>query len=408
MWRRTEVWLALALVGVLFAVALSGGPLTEGESESRQPSTFLSGPLGAKGLAATLRRLGVPVRQRRRPLFDLAADSAGPGSGELLAFLDIDVPTAPELAAVRDYVGRGGRVFVAGYTGIERCFGYGSEALGRSQYALDSAAVAAPDPDWDLPHTRRVLARLPAESLYERPPDLRRFRGARCAPLFPTRVDTVLATAGKDRRPVALELRFRSGGRALLLADVRYARNRVLKETDAGLFLVPWLLSTRPRWIAVDEYHQGYGRGGSLWGAAARWLISGPPGWAILQLVAVALVALGVSAVRFGPARRVIERRRRSSLEHVEALAAGLEGGGGVDTAVALTLAGLRRRLHRPAVTTLAEERRWLVTLELSLPTAKGRAAARRLKHIATHPGGVERVLDAAQAVEDVWEEMRD
>src|SRR5438034_6802331 len=58
-------------------------------------------------------------------------------------------------------------------------------------------------------------------------------------------------------------------------------------------------------------------------------------GWAILQLLGVALVALAVAAVRFGPARSVIERRRRSPLEHEEALAAGLEGAGGVDTAVA-------------------------------------------------------------------------
>src|SRR2546430_12202492 len=33
------------------------------------------------------------------------------------------------------------------------------------------------------------------------------------------------------------------------------------------------------------------------------------------------LVALAVAAVRFGPARSAIERRRRSPLEHVEALA---------------------------------------------------------------------------------------
>src|SRR5438034_1805023 len=47
-----------------------------------------------------------------------------------------------------------------------------------------------------------------------------------------------------------------------------------------------------------------------------------PPGWAILQLLGVALVALAVAAVRFGPARSVIERRRRSprSEEHTSEL----------------------------------------------------------------------------------------
>src|SRR2546426_3232421 len=51
-----------------------------------------------------------------------------------------------------------------------------------------------------------------------------------------------------------------------------------------------------------------------------------------------------VAAVRFGPARPVLERRRRSPLEHLEALAAGLEGAVGVDTSIGLTVAGLRRR----------------------------------------------------------------
>src|SRR5438034_1357712 len=107
-----------------------------------------------------------------------------------------------------------------------------------------------------------------------------------------------------------------------------------------------WFLDGRTRQIVVDEYHLGFGAGGTLPGASWAWLRHHPPGWAILQLLGVALVALAVAAVRFGPARSVIERRRRSPLEHVEALAAGLEGAGGVDTAVALTVSGLRSEEH--------------------------------------------------------------
>ena len=127
----------------------------------------------------------------------------------------------------------------------------------------------------------------------------------------------------------------------------------------------------------------------------------------MLQLATVALLWIGVRAVRFGPARAVIERRRRSPLEHLEALAAGLEGAAGAGTAVALTVAGLRRRLHRTGRRPADDDRRWLAALELSLPTPRGRAAARRLWHITSDPGGGERVLAAAQAVEDVWEELR-
>ena len=125
--------------------------------------------------------------------------------------------------------------------------------------------------------------------------------------------------------------------------------------------------------------------------------------------MAVALVALAVAAVRFGPALTVIERRRRSPLEHLEALAAGLEGAAGVETAVSLIVSGLRRRLSRSGFAPRGgrDPRHWLLALELASPTLRGRAAVRRLQQITTQPGGPERVLAAAQAVEDVWEELR-
>jgi hypothetical protein len=151
----------------------------------------------------------------------------------------------------------------------------------------------------------------------------------------------------------------------------------------------------------------GFGQDGSLMGASWGWLVAHPVGWAVLQLAAVALVALAVAAVRFGPARSVIERRRRSPLEHLEALAAGLEAAGGADTAVALTVSGLRRRLGRAGLMRPEEQASWLAALELALPTAAGRDAVRRLQELIHQTGGPGRVLAAAQAVEDVWEELR-
>ena len=137
------------------------------------------------------------------------------------------------------------------------------------------------------------------------------------------------------------------------------------------------------------------------------WLANSPAGWALLQLMGVGLVAVAMAAVRFGPAQAVIDRRRRSPLEHVEALAASLEGAGGVDTTVALIVAGLRRRLGRAGVLRPDEQQAWLSTLELALPTVRARDAVRRLQQAETQPGGPERALAAAQAMEDVWEELR-
>ncbi len=260
------------------------------------------------------------------------------------------------------------------------------------------------EPFGSLPAAHRVLARIPTESLYERTSAGAAGSWPFCRPLLATAIDTLLTT--RDGRAVALELRFAGGGMVLLLADVAYVTNRALKETDAAIAVVPWLLAVPTRLVIFDEYHLGLGDGGSLWSASGQWLRRSPGGWAILQLLAVSLVGLATGAVRFGPALSVIERRRRSALEHLEALAAGLEGTSGIETAVGLIVAGLRRRLSRSGYVMRANTRQWLIALELASPTPRSRSAVRRLQHLTIHPGGPERVLAAAQAVEDVWEEL--
>jgi Domain of unknown function (DUF4350) len=404
MLRRGERAVVLGVVAALVLAALAGvlaGP-TRGIDDPRL-STTLAGPNGAKGLAQALARLHIVVQQRRRPYFDLAGDSARPARPLLLTFLGIAEPTARERVAIRDYVGRGGRIFVADATGIEACFGYVSRPLRRG--AEGDSTVVQFAVIRRLPATRRLLWPLPAESLAAATAEGQ--DGNRCppGPGAAARVDTLLRTIYD--RPVALRLRYPSGGEAILLADGRFLTNRALKETDAGLAVLPWFLAGPTRRVTVDEYHLGFGEGGSLPGASWAWLLSHPLGWAILQLAAAALVALAVHAVRFGPAQHVIERRRRSPLEHLDALAAGLEGAAGFDSAVQLLIAGLRRRLSRTGAVAPGGEAQWLAGLDLALPTPRGHAAVRRLQGLDNEPGGGARVLAAAQTVEDVWEELR-
>jgi hypothetical protein len=195
------------------------------------------------------------------------------------------------------------------------------------------------------------------------------------------------------------------------MADAGWFRNRLWRDTDVPYVVLP-LLTTHSRQgrVAWDEYHQGFGREGptlaiSTW----EWLRQTPAGWAILQVLAVGLVWLGVAAVRFGPARSVIERRRRSPLEHLEALAAGLESAAASDVAVQRIVSGLHRRLSRTGMLAADPKRlaSWLDGLQLAMASERGRTAVRRLRDLITQRGGVERVLAAAQAVEDVWEELR-
>jgi hypothetical protein len=123
--------------------------------------------------------------------------------------------------------------------------------------------------------------------------------------------------------------------------------------------------------------------------------------------VLVGLIALVVAAVRTGPIRSAIVRTRRSSIEHVRALATALQAARGHDVAVDLLIRGLRRRLSRDARPGREPVAAWIGTLASRVRTAPARAAATRLMTL-TRPGrSVDDVLAAAHAVEDVWQDLR-
>jgi hypothetical protein len=227
--------------------------------------------------------------------------------------------------------------------------------------------------------------------------------------LAPARADTLLSVG--NGWPMAVRLTFEGGGRALLVADSRWLENRVLKNTDAGALVIPWMLALQPRRIVADEYHQGFGRSGAIFTAALGWLVRSPAGWAILQLAFAGLVALAAGAVRFGPALHVLVRARRSPVEHLDALAAGLERSGGHRTAMELLVRGLRRRLQRagaPGRPGPEQSAAWLDALGRATDRPETQRAVKRLRSLMREPGsGEEQVLRTAQAVEDVWQALK-
>ena len=404
---RAELGLAAVLAAALVIAAVAGGrQRVAPPSYDPRTSTYVAGPLGTKAVYDVLIALGRPVARRRTPLFDLEAGSKR--APALVAVLDPAIDLQPaELDAVRAFLRRGGAVLAAGDGGgITRCGGWQVSSSGR--YVLDSVAVRTPE-NLALPPTAYYLApdTVPATTLEARKRRLIPAATSDCARFVPVATDTLLARI--DGRPVALRLTYPGGGLLTLVADPGYFRNRAWKSTDAPRVALAWLTPPHGGPVIFDEYHQGFGGGESQARVVFGWLVDAPAGWAILQITAVALVLLALSAVRFGPALSVIERRRRSPLEHLEALGAGLESAAGTETALELLIAGLRRRLSRTGYVSdrRGDQYQWLRTLELVLPTPRGRRAVRELQHIYNHPGGGERVLAAANAVEDVWEELR-
>jgi hypothetical protein len=394
--QRTELAVGAGIVFVLGVTAgLIGLQRARLADTDPRRSTFLAGPSGARGFAEALGRLGVTVEPFRRPIGSL--DTAA--TGTLTAFLDPSLAlSAREGQLVADLRGD---LLVAGVRANSAFMCLGWEVSSR----YDDSAAVVPPPGAEarrFPRPRAVLVRraqaeaVDSASAEDDAP-------VRCTAPAATAVDTLLRTT--DGRPVVVRLRLEDGRRATLIADGRWFTNRSLRETAAGPFVLG-LVVPRYRRVVVDEYHHGFDASRTLSGATLEWTLHSPWGWAILQLAGVGLLALLASGVRFGPVRAGIERRRRSPLEHVRALATALAAARGHDVAVGLIVQGLRRRLSATGRSAPGDIRRWLDGLEPAVRSANGRAALATLTAVTQRPASAEDVLHAADAVETLWEEL--
>ena len=415
---RLEIGLTLLLASAIAVAIWAANRAPHTPPFDMRASTYLSGPDGSKGLYEVLRSLGRPTERRRTPLFTLAEERAHRPAILVLLNPVIGLQDA-ELQQVVRFVRGGGAVLASGWgAGVTRCTGWRAQ---RASPRDDSVAVRLPSAGGSLrlPRAGRVLTRITNEDTTSTQLQglIKGEAGSGigiCGTLVPFQQDTVID--GVNHRPVILRLSYRGGGTITLVADPGWFTNRIWRNTDVPIVALPLLTPRpeRPGRVAWDEYHQGFRdtEGTSLAAHTWSWLRGSSTGWAVLQLVAVALIWLSLTAVRFGPARSVIERRRRSPLEHLEALGAGLESADDADTAVQRLALGLRRRLGGARgggiQTTDGTVVPWLENVELATRGPKGRAAVRRLRNLLTvRDRDSARVLHAAQAVEDVWEELR-
>ena len=395
---RAEIGLAL-LLALGITIAVVAGARTGAPASAFEPaSSYASGPAGSRAPFEVLHEVGVRVKRRRSPLFDLNEHTSH--HPRLLVILDLEPGELPlgsaEITQVANFVKSGGALLLAGNTGgIAPCLGWAHTT--RAPIHADSFPVQ-PVSGVRLP---------PVVSFFQpRRDTLAPGEENRCRKFGGATTDTVVRTL--SGRPVLLDLRYRGGGRIFFAADDGWFRNAAWKATAVPYVVVPLIRQAAgDGLVAFDEYHHGFASASAM-SMAVSWLLGTPAEWVLLQLLAVALVALFVSAFRFGPARSVIDRRRRSPLEHLDALAAGLESSDGSQTALGLIVGGLRRRLSRTGQGSGAKaDEQWIAALSLAMPTPQGRGAVRRLREAFTKPGGSERVLAAANSVEDVWEELR-
>jgi hypothetical protein len=395
---RTELGVGAALLLVLGigAAALGSRRARLTDSDPRR-STYLAGPLGASGFAEALSRLGVTVVRHRRQFAGL--DTLG-GAGTLVAFLgpteDLSALEGGALArAPIDLLLAG-----VGAGSAIRCLGY--DVVRRLR---DSVSTRHPEggDEGHMPWIRAVLFHRQSAVAVDSS-DLVDGRRVTCTAPVPLRVDTLLRDS--RNRAVAVRLTLARGRTVTLVAEDHLFANRALRETAAGPFVLRLVVPRYSR-VVIDEFHHGYDASGSLAGATVAWTTRSPWGWAIWQLAVVGLLALVAAGVRFGPVRSAIERRRRSPLEHVRALATALAAASGHDVAVRLIVQGLRRRLSHAGRSTRGEATVWLAGLTPAVRTARGHAALETLTTITGRPASADDVLAAANAVEALWEEVK-
>lgn len=395
---RLELGLAAGILLALGlgAVALGSRRARNADTDPRR-STYLAGPSGTRAWAEALGRLGVRVERFRRPSLMLAPLGREAVFAVVGPARRLDAREGAHLAELR------GDLLLAGpgTDAAMTCLGYRI-----AERWNDLAALKAP-PDAEqlpMPRARAELVRHLAATVVDSS-DQYDGRRTTCTIPSPSRVDTLLETL--NDRPVALRLGYADGREVTLVADDRLFRNQTLRRTAAGPIMLG-LITPRYRRLVVDEFHQGFPTSsGSLAGATLDWSARSPWGWVVWQLVAVGVIALVASGIRFGPARSVILRRRRSPLEHVRALATALAAARGHETAVRLMVQGLRRRLSRAGRPGPADLDRWLSSLAPSLRTERGREALATLTAVHRRPPSSAGVLEAANAVETLWDELK-
>ncbi|HEX3928752.1 MAG TPA: hypothetical protein VHW65_12225 [Gemmatimonadales bacterium] len=399
---RTEAAVAVALLAALVAVAAVLGNAHNTEpSADRRTSTFIAGPGGSRALLDGAQRLGIAVRRFRERSLELS-HLPPTGDRDLLAIIDPTIELSPpDLSAIIRFRRADLLLVGAGASTLMRCFGYEV-----SDTPFDSAR-AVPRGSPATAHTPWVHATLKPTRLHafvdtSRTLDLAAFS---CAVPAYRAIDTLLVTTSGKLVAIAVHPAHQEHS-AILVADGDLFRNQQLRTTDAGPFALGLMAGHYDR-VIFEEYHHGFGASGSLIDATLEWTEHSPWGWFAWQLAAVGALALLFGAVRFGPAVPPITPVRRSPLEHVRALATALSAAHGQDEAIAAIVRGLRRRLQPPGLRSRGDWRAWVAQLGQRARTPAQENTVATLARL-TQPGQpAASVLQAANTVEDLWQQLR-
>jgi hypothetical protein len=330
---RRDTILVVALVAILIALAaLAGAQGGEGGDEGDpRASTYIRSPGGLAALYWTFQELRMPVARRTDPLID--ADSI---RGTLAIVGALETPTGAEMGEVAEHLRRGGTLLF-----VSAAYDFGGapyDTLGLRPVWLDGVSP------WEEEGGRTAVTTRP----HRWTQGVRSVQGFRrafsdtSAVLRRPGTETLLAVDGK---PVAIT--FPVGeGRVIAISDPRPLTNARLRRSGAALLVVRAVAEAGDT-LFFDEYHQGFSGEGSLRGGTLSMIRRFVTGAVAVQLLVVVALLMWAGARRFGAPLLPPPARRRSPLEHVEALAGAYRQAGARRTVRRLLMAGMARRLGR-------------------------------------------------------------
>lgn len=306
-----------------------------GRSGDVRASTLLTTENGAGALYETMRALGLPAARRYTPFVE-----ADPLRGPLvmLAVGTIALSTSERNGLVAWVRAGGTLVYAPGYDGA--IFGGLTRSLDLGAHTPVVPAGFLRVPRAEARPTGHEWAR----GVHSVPPAASAFRS------LPPELEYEPLIETREGDPVAIAYAF-GRGRVVALADQTLVSNQTARaDPGAAVILVRAAseLSEPGDTIWFDEYHHGFSGGGSPLGALWDYVRRRPAGRALAQLSLASMGVLLLLGIRFGSARPAAPARRRSPLEHVDALARVYHGAQARPTARRLLMAGLARRLREP------------------------------------------------------------
>jgi hypothetical protein len=360
MGRRDTGLVVLLLFVILLLAALAGLTADPDDRADPRASTWVRSEDGAAALYWTLQDLGVQTRRRTSPFLD--ADSL---RGVVAVIAPMVALTEEEAGAAAEFVRGGGTLLYV--PGPYETGGALLDTLGVRADWLKGLQVWSADTREARPRPHRWTEGV------ARVKGFQRVLRDTTSVLRRGRADTLLTVEGQLAGVVWTMGR----GRVIAFSDAGPLRNGRLRESGAAtVFARVAADAARGDTLWFDEYHHGFDGGGSgMVTGMARHAWRTLPRGLLLQLLVAGALLLWVAGRRFGAPLQPEPVRRRSPLEHVEALAGAYRQAGAKRTARRLLLAGLARRLGRRAPADEAAQAEMLGRMARNSPVAQDAAA---------------------------------